>query len=243
MSAQPLPSGGSPPPEHAASGKNPRPLSVFLLHDYPLVSQGVSQMLAAHADRVRINPTDPDVILCDPLSGPPEATQAMWEVLQEQRHTVIVFSWSMPIALLHDVLEQGCAGYIDKSVTAAQLVQGIEEAAAGKTCLYPAPGTHIRPGGDGVPGCGLAALESLTTREAQLMELITLGMTNEAISEHFSLSINTVKSYIRSAYQKLDITRRPEAVRWGMEHGLHHSAQLSVRRSPSGDLEVHATES
>jgi DNA-binding CsgD family transcriptional regulator len=39
------------------------------------------------------------------------------------------------------------------------------------------------------------------------------------------LSINTVKTYIRSAYGKIGVTARPQAMRWGLDHGFqpdHH---------------------
>ena len=63
--------------------------------------------------------------------------------------------------------------------------------------------------------------EGLTAREAEVIALITQGLSNSDIASHSSLSINSVKSYIRSAYRKIGVTSRTNAVLWGVEHGFH----------------------
>lgn len=60
----------------------------------------------------------------------------------------------------------------------------------------------------------------LTAREAEVLTLIALGMTNIQIAEQAHLSINSVKSYIRNAYRKIEVTNRAQAVLWGVENGL-----------------------
>jgi DNA-binding CsgD family transcriptional regulator len=63
---------------------------------------------------------------------------------------------------------------------------------------------------------------TLSGREAAIVRLITLGMSNHEIATTLFLSINTVKTYIRSAYRKMDVDSRSQAVLWGVRHGLHH---------------------
>ena len=60
----------------------------------------------------------------------------------------------------------------------------------------------------------------LTPREAEILSLVTQGLTNSEIGGQLYLSINSVKTYIRTAYRKLGLTRRSQAVRWGLEHGF-----------------------
>ena len=50
--------------------------------------------------------------------------------------------------------------------------------------------------------------------------LITQGLSNQEIAERSYLSINSVKTYIRTAYRKIGVTRRAQAVAWGMRHGF-----------------------
>ncbi len=59
----------------------------------------------------------------------------------------------------------------------------------------------------------------LTLRESQVLTLITDGMTNLEIAEATYLSINSVKTYIRTAYRKIGVSRRSQAVAWGMTNG------------------------
>ena len=60
----------------------------------------------------------------------------------------------------------------------------------------------------------------LTEREAEVLALITQGLSNQEIAERSYLSINSVKTYIRTAYRKIGVTRRSQAVVWGMKHGF-----------------------
>jgi DNA-binding NarL/FixJ family response regulator len=60
----------------------------------------------------------------------------------------------------------------------------------------------------------------LSPREAEVLRLITSGLPNPAIADRLSVSINSVKTYIRAAYRKIDVTSRSQAVAWAMRHGL-----------------------
>ena len=65
----------------------------------------------------------------------------------------------------------------------------------------------------------------LSAREAEVIALITQGFTNDEIARNCYLSINSVKSYIRSAYRKMGVERRSQAVLWGVQHGMDPSGQ------------------
>ena len=65
----------------------------------------------------------------------------------------------------------------------------------------------------------------LSPREAEVIALITQGRSNADIASLMYLSINTVKTYIRSAYRKIGVTGRSHALLWGLDHGFqpdHH---------------------
>lgn len=70
------------------------------------------------------------------------------------------------------------------------------------------------------PGSVETPAHGLSTREAELICLIVEGLSNEQIAARSHLSINTVKTYIRTAYRKMGVTTRAQAVRWGMDHGM-----------------------
>ena len=60
----------------------------------------------------------------------------------------------------------------------------------------------------------------LSDQEFAVMRLIASGLTNQDIADRMFLSINTVKSYIRSAYRKVNVKARTQAVIWAYENGL-----------------------
>ena len=62
--------------------------------------------------------------------------------------------------------------------------------------------------------------EGLTPRESQVVSLIVAGHTNQQIAEECHVTLNTVKTYIRTAYQKMGVFSRTQAVVWCLGHGL-----------------------
>jgi DNA-binding CsgD family transcriptional regulator len=69
----------------------------------------------------------------------------------------------------------------------------------------------------------------LSPRELQVMTLVASGATNEEIARELFLGINTIKTYIRTAYRKAGVTRRAQAVIWGREHGLVVTDSADIR--------------
>lgn len=76
----------------------------------------------------------------------------------------------------------------------------------------------LTPTSDDLEAAGREA--GLTCREAQVVTLIAQGFTNEEIARQLYLSINSVKSYIRSAYRRIGVQRRSQAIVWAIESGL-----------------------
>lgn len=60
----------------------------------------------------------------------------------------------------------------------------------------------------------------LSDREEQVLALIAQGLTNQEIADRVFVSINSVKTYIRSAYRKIGVSSRSQAVAWGLRNGL-----------------------
>ena len=73
-----------------------------------------------------------------------------------------------------------------------------------------------------------AAESGLTRREAEVVALIVRGRSNRQIAEGTRLSPNSVKSYIRSAYRKMGVLTRTQAVAWGIQHGFDLSSDRSA---------------
>ena len=53
-----------------------------------------------------------------------------------------------------------------------------------------------------------------------MLSLIAGGLSNNDVAARMGLSINSVKSYVRSSYRKIDVDSRSQAVLWALSHGL-----------------------
>ena len=66
----------------------------------------------------------------------------------------------------------------------------------------------------------------------EILDLIKAGHSNQEIAAALYLSINSVKSYIRTAYRKIGVRTRSQAVLWG----CHHDVLLDPDRQSSHPL-------
>lgn len=214
----------------AADGREPfgpaELLDVAVLDDVPLVLHGVTAILSPFVRRVRAvtsgaDPGGPsvDVTLWDPAPRGVLRVGMLPMLLADARHGQIVLHTFAPARQLHAATEGGVAGFVDKGADAEELVRAVLRLATRRPPVVPPSGraaAHVLARPQGWPG----QAHGLSRREAEVVALITRGLTNEDISAATGLTLNTVKSYIRSGYRKLGVQRRSQAVRWGIEHGL-----------------------
>jgi predicted ATPase/DNA-binding CsgD family transcriptional regulator len=73
------------------------------------------------------------------------------------------------------------------------------------------------------PAVPTGPLARLSERERQVMELITLGWTNDRIAEHLFVSPRTVQTHLTAIYRKLDVLNRTEATRIALAAGMNGS--------------------
>lgn len=73
-------------------------------------------------------------------------------------------------------------------------------------------------------GIGDDPVGMLTPREYDVLTRIVAGLSNREIGTELALSLNSVKTYVRSAYRKIGVERRTQAVLWGVQHGIDESS-------------------
>lgn len=205
-----------------------QPLRIRLFNDYEVVVAGLRTLLEPYADRVRVVEIDvhgpagrrADLTLYDTFGQAPVDQGEIDEVISDPRAGgLVVYSWNTQQDLVAKALEKGCRGYLAKALSAAELVDCLERIGAGEVI---APSTQGGSADDAAPGSGAwpGQREGLSAREAEVVALITQGLTNPEIAARSYISGNSLKSYIRSAYRKMGVERRSQAVRWGIEHGM-----------------------
>jgi NarL family two-component system response regulator LiaR len=210
-----------------------RPLRVAIVGDYEIVVAGIAAVLEPYADRVRLiqvtqesaasfTTHDVDIVLHDRFGRPDEAGDL--RTLDDPGHPrVVAFSWNVEPAVVSRAIDEGAAGYVAKSLPAEEIVVALERVHAGERVL--ALGLEDDARAD-VP---LDSEVRLSGREFQVLTLITEGYTNQEIARQCFLSVNSIKTYVRTAYRKIGVTRRTQAVAWGIEHRLdQHVASNDV---------------
>lgn len=200
-------------------------IRLAIVNDYEVIVAGVAAMLAGDRHRIQVTAVDPtedsfgsvDVILYDTF-GPVDSSMDYLEKLAQRTNVpVVVYTWKLRPEVAREAVERGAAGYLSKALTGAQIADAVEAVARGELIVSP----EVHPpealvGGDW-PGRVAAGLSA---REAEVLSMIAVGMSNQEIADRSYLSINSVKTYIRAAYRKIGAERRSQAVRWALENGF-----------------------
>lgn len=200
------------------------PVRIALIDDYDVVLAGLAGILAPYRDRVEVVEIDAntplgvnvDIALYDSFAQTDPAGDDITALVRSRRcRHVVVYTWNFHPDLIDRARRQGAHGYLSKTLPAEQLVRALHTVNAGQIVISDPPRTRPAGAGDW-PG----RHEGLTDREAEILALITQGTTNAEIAAATLLSPNTIKSYIRATYRKIGVTRRTQAIVWGVRHGF-----------------------
>lgn len=164
-------------------------------------------MIAEHPHRAVLSDTaGADVVLYDVLGVHRTNGADLEQLLRRTELVILAVSRDLRPDLRARALAAGAHGWISMSVDSAGLVDAVEAAVDRREL----PGEVDR----------LGQTVGLTTREVEVLALITQGMSNQEIADRLYLSINSVKTYVRTAYAKIGARSRSHAVAWCLHHGF-----------------------
>jgi DNA-binding NarL/FixJ family response regulator len=185
--------------------------------DYATHAKARDRVVIAELDTNKPVSDMVDIALYDSFAQPETDHEEISVLVRNQRaRRVAVYTWNFHPDLIQSARRQGVHGYLSKAMPARDLVAALEAIHAGELVISdPPPRTHSI-GGLNWPGRS----EGLTDRESEILALITQGNSNAEVAKLTYLSPNTVKSYIRTIYRKINVSSRTQAVLWGVRHGL-----------------------
>lgn len=201
------------------------PLSIALVDDYEVVVQGLAAMIRSYRERVQVVELDAnadvarnvDIALYDSFANPQGDSSQVRDLVANPRISkTIVYTWNFDSERISRALSNGADGYISKGLSAARLVDALESVHRGDQKVHHLGNGSVRIVAGDWPG----REEGLTHREAEVLALITQGLSNAEIAERSALSINSIKTHIRSCYRRIGVTTRTQAVLWGVSHGF-----------------------
>ena len=184
-----------------------RPIRVTLVNDYEIIVQGLRRMLEPFSDRIEIVETQvggvpdlpTDIALFDTFAGRRYALQRVRLMARDRSiGKVVLYTWDAPPAFRDDIMQSSIDGVILKAVTGEALVESLERIHAGESL-----------GLDGFSECPVSA--ALSEREQEVLALIALGMSNRQIAHELYLSVDTIKTHVRSVFGKLGVANRTQA--------------------------------
>ena len=192
-------------------------ISIVDAHD--LTRAGLTHLLNWESNnRYAVVPLDehgrsPDAVLYSLDHENPEDHDAeLHALLRDTTGTIIATYWDDTSPAIEAAQACGVHGTLSLKLPAEELLARIDRILANQDPQRVAPAE-----GACDPEVERAGF---STRELDVLRLVGAGLTNQEIADTLYLSINSVKTYIRTAYQKIGAHRRPQAVVWAERHGL-----------------------
>ncbi|RDJ03841.1 response regulator [Rhizobium grahamii] len=198
---------------------------IGVIDDHPLFREGVVRSLsenknfivvgegASGEDACRIaRDLTPDILLLD-VSMPGNGLSAIANVRHISPSTkVIMLTASEEVESLVAALRQGALGYVLKGVGARGLIDAIATVLRGSRCVSPSMSAKIM---ERTLHHDRSAETLLTPREIEIVDLVSLGLSNKRIGLKLDLQEKTVKHHMTQILTKLGVTNRTEAaMRW-----------------------------
>ena len=176
---------------------------------FNVIAQGSSMIEAVDLARHH----NPDVMVLD-LMAPDDLVEAVQQIRRLGGVTkVVILGASRDAGLAARVLEAGASGYVLKQCPAHELMEAVSAAIRGETFIDQTMAAQIIAGLRAAAARKIAAKGiGLNVREHQIVQGLTLGLTNRGIARRLSISEKTVKHYMTILMQKMNARNRLEVV-------------------------------
>ena len=216
-------------------------IRVLLVDDQPLFRQGLADLLALNEDLEIVGEANhgseaielvatiqPDVILMDvrmPICNGVEATRVIHQTYPWIK--IMVLTTFDEDEYIWQSLQAGALGYILKNTPSAQVANAIRTLHLGHSQLGPTIASKVFDRLQTAPSNQIdrpisveigSLLDSLNSRELEILHRVKLGNNNREIAEILHLSEGTVKNYVTTLLSKLNVRDRTQAALWAQKH-------------------------
>ncbi len=211
-------------------------IAVLLADDHTVVRQGLRALLEAEGDIAVVGEAAngrqavalakkslPDVVLMDlamPVLNGLEATRQILKNLPSVK--VLVLTSYEDDDYVQQMIKAGVSGYLIKQTAANNLLEAIREVQRGGSFYSPGITRRLRSlnreAAERGPTTGHG--NSLTPREAEVLQLIAEGFPNKRIASELSISIKTVEKHRQQVMNKLNIHDTAGLTRYSISKGM-----------------------
>ncbi len=207
-------------------------ISVLIADDHPVVRQGLRTFLELQedveiageaADGIQaveqVRHVLPDVVLIDLVMPELDGIEAIRQIRAVSPSTkVIVLTSFAEDDKIFPSIKAGAAGYLLKDVAPQELGEAIRRVHRGEALLHPTVAARLMQEFAGRERH--EAVEELTERELEVLQLIARGLSNKAIAAELVVSEKTVKTHVSNILAKLHLADRTQAALYAVRRHL-----------------------
>ena len=221
---------------------NKKKITVLIADDQTLFREGIKNVLSAEkwmqvvgeaADGVeavaKAKKLKPDVVLMDIKLPKLDGISATRQIRESCPNVnVLVLSSFEDEAHVLDAIQAGANGYLSKMLPTEELVNSIKTfTSEGLMIPQQLMGKLLhglrKMGDNTTPSQAL-----LTKTEIKVMDFLGKGLSNKEIAKELACSVKTIKNHLNSAFHKLGVSSRTEAVVKAIEKGLISSEGTTI---------------
>jgi len=203
-------------------------IKVFIVDDHPLVIEGIKGLLQGEETCLVIGSANyglealelfrrdtPEVVLLD-INLPDINGIDLCERIKKEFPALKVLGISTfkERSYITRLMEKGASGYVLKNVDKEELIEAIRQVAAGRMYFSMEAATAI------TTQRSSSQVPILTSREKEILMLISEGLTNKEIADQLYISPLTVDSHRKNLLAKFTVKNTAALVKLGIEHGL-----------------------
>ena len=209
-------------------------IRIVLADDHPIYRDGLARSLS-DAENIevvgqagdgqeavdKVQALRPDVVLLDVSMPKGGGLGALAQIMQmEAPPPVAMLTASEADDDLMQAISLGAMGYLLKGVGAGELIDIVRDLAAGRSYVSAGLAQRLLVAmrrRDSVKP-PVNPLDDLSRREEDILKLVALGKSNREVGEVLELQEKTVKHYMTSILQKLQVRNRVEAAVLARQH-------------------------
>lgn len=210
-------------------------IRVLIVDDHKLFRQGLISLMRTREDLVEVvgeaqtgrealqmvERLRPDVVLMDIYMPDIDGLQATKEIRQRfPGVSVVMLTSSESDEHLFEAVRLGASGYLLKSLDASELFDLLRGVVQGEAAMTRAMATRLLKGVARRTANAEKGEEPLTERELTVLRLVAHGASNPEIAESLNITVNTVKSHIKSILSKLHLENRTQVAAYAVRAGL-----------------------
>jgi len=210
-------------------------IRVLVADDHKLFRQGLISLINTRGDEVEVigeastgresvrlvERLRPDVVLMDIYMPEGSGLQATKEIKKRfPEIAVVMLTSSEEDDHLYQAVRLGASGYLLKSLDAEELFNMLSGVARGEAAMTRAMAARLLKSVAKESVNVKRGEEPLSHREIDVLRLVAQGASNTQIADELSISINTVKSHLKSILSKLQLDNRTQAAAYALQSGM-----------------------